>query len=150
MEAGHRCAIPTCRHIDVDVHHIIFVEEGGDDVYDNLIAICPNCHRMAHQGKIDRKALRIYKANLRFLHDKYSNAEMDIMFELAALPPDSGREWMPYLNILVKRATDAGLLELVKPQGGRIMMMGVDTTPVYIVITNAGRAFVAELGLKEL
>ena len=106
---------------------------------------------MTHQGKIDRKALRIYKANLRFLHDKYSNAEMDIMFELAAAQRGAGREWMPYLNILVKRATDAGLLALVKPEGGGgVRIMGVDTTPVYIVITDAGRAFVAELGLKEL
>jgi hypothetical protein len=23
VEAGHRCAIPTCRYIEVDVHHII-------------------------------------------------------------------------------------------------------------------------------
>jgi len=23
VEAGHKCAIPTCRHMEVEIHHII-------------------------------------------------------------------------------------------------------------------------------
>ena len=39
VEAGHRCAIPTCRHIDVDVHHIIPWETCKKHEYENLIAL---------------------------------------------------------------------------------------------------------------
>lgn len=60
-ESGHRCAIPACQHVDVDLHHIIPWEECKKHDYSNLIALCPNCHRMAHRGKIDRKSLLIYK-----------------------------------------------------------------------------------------
>ena len=34
----------------VAAHHIIFKGEGGDDSPDNLIALCFNCHRKAHDG----------------------------------------------------------------------------------------------------
>ena len=60
--AGHRCAIQTCRSSsDVDIHHIIPWEECKIHGPDNLIALCPNCHRLADRGKIDRKSLRKYK-----------------------------------------------------------------------------------------
>ena len=65
IEAGHRCAIPTCRNINVDIHHIVPFEECLKHEYQNLIALCPNCHRLAHNGTIDKKSLKIYKANLR-------------------------------------------------------------------------------------
>jgi hypothetical protein len=32
--------------------------------FENLIALCPNCHRRADAGEIDRKALRWYKSRL--------------------------------------------------------------------------------------
>lgn len=64
VESGHRCAIHTCRHPVVDIHHIIPWEQCKEHGYDNLIALCPNCHRRADAGEIDRKALRMYKAQL--------------------------------------------------------------------------------------
>jgi hypothetical protein len=66
IESGHRCAIPQCRHsANVDVHHIIPWSECKKHDFDNLIALCPNCHRQVHDGKIDRKSLLKYKSNLR-------------------------------------------------------------------------------------
>jgi predicted restriction endonuclease len=85
VEAGHRCAIPTCRYIEVDIHHIIPWAQRQAHEYDNLIALCPNCHRRADRGEIDRKSLRRYKINLRFIHDKYSQLEIDILFELGRI-----------------------------------------------------------------
>jgi HNH endonuclease len=149
VEAGHRCAIPTCRHIDIDIHHIIFVEDGGENSYENLIALCPNCHRMTHQGKIDRKALQIYKSNLRYLHDKYSNAEMDVLFELGNAEVGAMMPWTPYLTILIKRALDSGFLELIAGSA-RILVGGIDSGPIFVKITPAGRAFVSDLGSREL
>jgi hypothetical protein len=64
VEAGHRCAIPRCGCTDIDVHHIIPWEICKKHEYVNLIALCPNCHRRAHKGEIDRKSLREYKARL--------------------------------------------------------------------------------------
>jgi hypothetical protein len=62
VEAGHRCAIQTCRNsANVDIHHIIPWEIRQDHSPVNLIALCPNCHRLAHDGTIDRKALMKYK-----------------------------------------------------------------------------------------
>jgi hypothetical protein len=61
VEAGHRCAIPQCGHGQVDVHHIIPWEKCREHSPENLIALCPNCHRRADSGEIDRKSLIIYK-----------------------------------------------------------------------------------------
>jgi 5-methylcytosine-specific restriction endonuclease McrA len=35
----------------LEVHHIIRLADGGEDVVDNTLALCPNCHRQAHYGK---------------------------------------------------------------------------------------------------
>lgn len=64
VEAGHRCAIPRCRSTQIDIHHITPWEQSARHDYENLIALCPNCHRRAHNEEIDRKALRLYKAQL--------------------------------------------------------------------------------------
>nr|MBL8412645.1 HNH endonuclease [Dechloromonas sp.] len=34
----------------LEVHHIIQLSQGGEDSVSNAIALCPNCHRMAHFG----------------------------------------------------------------------------------------------------
>lgn len=34
----------------LEVHHIIPLEEDGEDSLKNTVAICPNCHREAHYG----------------------------------------------------------------------------------------------------
>jgi hypothetical protein len=36
----------------LEVHHIQPLSEDGADTIDNCIALCPNCHRHAHYGKI--------------------------------------------------------------------------------------------------
>lgn len=64
VEAGHRCAIVTCQHPSVEVHHIIPWEKSQSHDFENLIALCPNCHRRADSEEIDRKSLRMYKAQL--------------------------------------------------------------------------------------
>lgn len=35
----------------LEVHHIVTLSEGGEDTIENVIAVCPNCHRQAHYGK---------------------------------------------------------------------------------------------------
>ncbi len=35
----------------LESHHIVFLSNNGQDELDNMIALCPNCHREAHHGK---------------------------------------------------------------------------------------------------
>ena len=149
VEAGHRCAIPTCRYIEVDIHHIIPWAKCQAHEYDNLIALCPNCHRRADRGEIDRKSLRLYKFNLRYIHDKFSQLEMDILFEASKLAQGQAIEWPPVMNILLKRILEAGLVHIHKARAS-VALQGMQASPDYLVITDKGRKLIDELGIKEL
>ena len=149
VEAGHRCAIPTCRYIEVDVHHIIPWETCQAHEYANLIALCPNCHRRANRGEIDRKSLRIYKASLRFTHDRFSQFEVDVLFEAYKLPPEQALQYPPLMGLLIKRLLDAGFVTLRNHPGGGAYSMGMQLTPQLLMITDRGRDFVNSLGLEQ-
>jgi HNH endonuclease len=150
MEAGHRCAIPTCRYIEVDVHHIIPWAKCQKHEYENLIALCPNCHRRAGNEDIDRKALRLYKLNLRFAHDKFSQLEMDILFDAYTLTAGHVLLWPPVMQIMLKRLLESGYILIQPPGGAQVSMGGLRMSPDHLSITAKGRAFVEELGLHEL
>ena len=148
VESGHRCAIPTCRHIEVDLHHIIPWEKCKEHKYENLIALCPNCHRRADQDEIDRKALRIYKANLRYTHDRFSQFEVDFLFQLYCGPANSGLPLPPYLKIMIIRLLDAGYVTWHEVQSG--MMIGnIKTTPDMVAISQTGREYIDSLGFEH-
>lgn len=149
VEAGHRCAIPTCRHIEVDVHHIVPWSSCREHKYENLIALCPNCHRRADQGNIDRKSLRLYKANLRFIHDKFSQLELDVLFESYKCESTEPTLWPSFMRILLKRILDAGYIEY-RPQGSGINISGLNISPDRLYITRKGREFIENIGLKEM
>lgn len=34
----------------LEVHHIVTLANGGDDTFENTVALCPNCHRRRHFG----------------------------------------------------------------------------------------------------
>jgi len=160
MEAGHRCAIPTCRHIDVDVHHIVPWEQRKKHEYGNLIALCPNCHKRASQRKIDRKSLRKYKANLRFAVEKYSQFEIDVLFELVRAKSNKGLPFPTYLSLLIKRLLDSEFIRIIEPGGVGASLAGfydangeechIKLTPDLLVITDKGREFVKSLGIEEI
>ena len=48
IEAGHRCAIPTCGHPTTEIAHILPWAKVKEHKFENLIALCPNCHRALH------------------------------------------------------------------------------------------------------
>ncbi|WP_439380522.1 HNH endonuclease [Amycolatopsis lexingtonensis] len=77
IEAGYRCAVPTCRQHPVDIDHIVDWAEVQKHEFENLIALCPTCHRRkgSKPGQIDRAALRHYKANLSVLNNRYGDIE---------------------------------------------------------------------------
>ena len=146
VEAGHRCAIPTCRHIQVDLHHIIPWTKRREHKYENLIVLCPNCHARADRGEIDRKSLRLYKANLRFAHDRFSQFEMDVLF---AANEEETIQWPPFMHRLIKRLLDAEFVEATG-QLRAFTVSGMSLSPSKIYITEKGRQFVRDIGLREL
>lgn len=42
----------------LETHHIKSKSSGGNDVKDNLIVLCFECHRIVHDGNISRDELR--------------------------------------------------------------------------------------------
>ena len=146
VEAGHRCAIPTCRHIEVEVHHIVPWSTCREHDYDNLIALCANCHTRADRKDIDRESLRIYKLNLRFAHDKFSQFELDILFEIS----DGRTIWWPsYMHLLIKRLVDAAYVEVIRERVW-IEIFDMPIQPESICITDKGRKFIQDIGSREM
>ena len=41
VEAGLRCAIPTCRHPTTEIADIVPESQNHDDSFENLLALCP-------------------------------------------------------------------------------------------------------------
>lgn len=46
--ANVKCSICGWNESTCDIHHIIHKKDGGSDNMDNLIVVCPNCHRIIH------------------------------------------------------------------------------------------------------
>jgi cytochrome c553 len=84
VEAGHRCAIPTCRAVaPLTYEHIVDWSEVQKHEFDNMIVLCRSCHGLKNEGtnadKLDRKALQQYKANLRTINNLYGGTEHHIL-----------------------------------------------------------------------
>ena len=78
-EAGHRCAIPTCRHPTTEIAHIVPESQSHDDSFENLIALCPDCQKK----EIDAQSMRMYKRNLEILNSRYSDFERRVFDQIA-------------------------------------------------------------------
>lgn len=78
-EAGHRCAIPTCRFPTTEIAHITPWAIVKEHSYMNLIALCPNCHTRFDKAEIDKKSMEIYKQKLMFISDKFSHFEVNVL-----------------------------------------------------------------------
>jgi len=84
VEAGHRCAIPTCHATTTEIAHIERWADTRDHSFENLIALCPNCHTRYDQKKeIDRKSMHLYKQNLAVLNGRYSDFERRVFVHFA-------------------------------------------------------------------
>lgn len=82
LEAGYKCANPTCRHIlTLELHHIVWVKVGGGNDPDNLVALCPNCHSLHTAGHIPADAIRCWKSLLASLNSSI-RASADILLVL--------------------------------------------------------------------
>jgi hypothetical protein len=60
LRAGYRCEMPGCDHPSftgtdgrpyTEVHHIRPLSEGGEDILENVVCLCPAHHREVHVGQ---------------------------------------------------------------------------------------------------
>lgn len=126
VEAGHRCAIPTCRHPTTEIAHIVPYATSGDNSFENLIALCPNCHtRFDIVRDIDRKSIRMYKRNLAILNSRYGEFERRIFAHIA----ETGKRILLVAagnDISLSNAVKDGLLEEVENQGPQHVLTDED------------------------
>jgi hypothetical protein len=111
VEAGHRCAIPTCRQPTTEFAHIVPYAQTRDNSFENLIALCRNCHKRYDDGEIDRKAIRQYNQNLGILNSRYSDFERRVFQSIF----DTGRRSLVVaggFDILLQNAVKDGFLTL--------------------------------------
>ena len=145
FEAGHRCAIPTCRHSTTEIAHIVPWKDVKKHEYQNLIALCPNCHARADKGEIDRKSLRIYKRILQKLTDRYDRFELVILNELRLEKPVimAGNMLLLIKNLLDEELVSINTDICVK---GVTYTVSIGNIPlnVEILLTDKGRQFIDE------
>ena len=52
MRDGYQCQQCGKRKCRLEVHHLIYREQGGKDTLPNLLTLCNTCHHRVHQGAI--------------------------------------------------------------------------------------------------
>lgn len=150
VEAGHRCAIPTCRAAaPLECEHIDDWEKVKKHEFANMIVLCANCHgrKGGRPGQIDRLALRQYKANLAVLNGRYGDLELRILDAVAKKPLQTEFVLPAYMGLLVSYLIKDGLLRRddskpdyrVRTQG----VFGLDLpVAVWYAITEEGLDFI--------
>lgn len=68
-----------------EIHHITPIAEGGKDTADNLILLCPNHHKQADLGLIDRATLREYTKPFILTAEEKDRAKADCADAIASL-----------------------------------------------------------------
>ena len=136
VEAGHRCAIPTCRHPTTEIAHIVPESQSHDDSFENLIALCPKCQKK----EIDAQTMRMYKRNREILNSRYSDFERRVFDQIAETDRRSFIVEAGFEIVLLHAVKD-GLLNRVEPQPVAIQR-GEPTHHEYEV-TDAGLNFVS-------
>jgi hypothetical protein len=141
VEAGHRCAIPTCRHPTVEIAHIVPWAEVKAHEFANLIALCPNCHTRYDSGQIDRQSMLRYKSNLALLGSRYGDTERRVL-EYFALNPEQSSITLPGgMDILVMYLLRDGYLESGEEMTIHAQAHSAVVSQLYR-LTEAGREFV--------
>jgi hypothetical protein len=126
VEAGHRCAIPTCRATTTEIAHIVPWAETQDNSFENLIALCPNCHTRFDQKKeIDRLSIKMYKHNLGILNNRYGEFERRL-FEVLAKTGDRVFVLGAAGDLLVANAVKDGFFEDKKVEGMGFLVKSSD------------------------
>jgi len=82
-EAAYQCANPRCTHVlTLQLHHMIWVKDGGANEPSNLVALCGWHHDLHTQGHIPAEAIRMWKGMLLALDHAFDRESMDLLLFL--------------------------------------------------------------------
>ncbi|MET8098826.1 HNH endonuclease [Streptomyces sp. NPDC005236] len=162
VEAGHRCAIPTCRQTPVEIAHIVPWSKVQEHRFDNLIALCPTCHARFDHGDIDRQSMMHYKDNLEVINSRYTDHERQLLKEF--IRRDQGRKELAagdrnffqlreyweraglghirvhdHMRWMLSNLVEDGIIEFHADK--RQLTEGIDAVPV--VLTDKGNLFLS-------
>jgi len=144
MEAGYRCAIPTCRVTGpLEIDHIDDYARVQEHRFENMIVLCRNCHGLKgdRRRQLDRKALRQYKANLAIINGRYGDLERRVLLHFAENPRSDVIDLPGGLDMLLMYLMRDHLLEPV-PMPISFALGGGAFVPMRrYTITPAGRDF---------
>lgn len=140
MEAGHRCAIPTCKQVPVEIAHIVPWGKVKEHTFDNLISLCPTCHTRFDKGEIDRKSMMQYKANLSVLNGRYGDLEKRVLCIFAENQTANQISLPGGLDILLMYLLKDGFL-IDSGQNSGVILSGVPSAKTY-TLTIDGREFI--------
>lgn len=118
LEAGHRCAIPTCRAHPVEIAHIVPWSRAKEHAYENLIALCPTCHSRYDRGEIDRTSMLQYKERLRQLWDverKEQSSERAMQIDAFCNLAATMRMWLDSIAALANAEVFEEAYEFIDP-----------------------------------
>jgi hypothetical protein len=82
-EAGYKCSNPSCHIlVTIDLHHLEYVSEDGNNEPDNLLPLCPVCHRRHHAKEIPTESLRAWKMLLLALNEAFDRRAVEHLLML--------------------------------------------------------------------
>jgi hypothetical protein len=70
------CEICNWNKTTRDLHHILEISKGGKNELENLICVCPNCHRMIHNNLISKEDIQ-YVIENRTISSSCNIQELD-------------------------------------------------------------------------
>ena len=154
QEAGYKCGNPVCRNVlTLQIHHILWVKDGGGNEPTNLLPLCGHCHDLHTNGHIPDSAIRHWKGLLHALNHAFSRESIDLLLYLNT----SGIENVWYTGdgfLRFASLVAAGLVEIAETQfsiGPRFQGMrgppgpphSPPTTAVRVRLSDKGRCLVA-------
>lgn len=143
-EAGYKCANPTCRNIlTLQLHHMVWVKEGGENSALNLIALCGHCHDMHTQGHIPASAISYWKGMLHALNHAFSKESMDLLLYLYK-KSENTPHWYTADGVLrFAGLYAAGLVQFGQQAASNVVSMGSGPSSSHqVVLSDKGRVLV--------
>ena len=115
-EAGYKCANPTCRNIlTLQLHHMVWVKDGGKDEAINLLALCGHCLDLHTQGHIPASAIGYWKGILHALNHAFNKESMDLL-QFLSMPSVENIWYTSDGGLRFAGLIAAGLVEVAESQ----------------------------------
>ena len=139
VEAGHRCAIPTCRQSPIEIAHIVGWAKCKKHEFHNLIPLCPTCHTRFDRGEIDHKSMVFYKHNLAILNGRYGSTKLRVLKFFSKDPAPSEIRLLSEMQLLVQNLLDD---QLLADMGNDQQIAGGELIRKSYTLTQSGKEYV--------